>query len=396
MVAFAAKKLIWCDPLPSEYTFPHELAILSARLPIELMSSGVLPDSTKEEEMNQITNHMRICMSIDDSFHKITSLNPSEPIVSDAAYFLMNRQNLKAPFNAPKVLLAVLDGVAVHRGDRGELVALLALTMARDRAAERSKNSVIGVVSFLKELIAVRPVPNERFVDIMKIKPSVYKDSSDRNVPLEEAFAEIRVYFNHFIKRRQQDFLDESVLREFIARCAAVMGANGEEGWDVVIPSVSGPPETLVVRGTMGLIMVQVKNDPRYSATVSIPLFDRMDPVAMGFIDRDESLETPIIRMVLALAGTKPAIDYVRTQNPGKFTAYDIWISGLSPKTFGLIDEVSHGTWTSLLSASPRKGWKEMYDLRKQSLATKMKQQYPLAANDPAFRTFGQRKLPSD
>ncbi|THH28939.1 hypothetical protein EUX98_g5247 [Antrodiella citrinella] len=268
--------------------------------------------------------------------------------------------------------------------------------MARDRAAEGIDNGVIGVVPFLKALIAVRPVSKDDFVDIMKIKPSVYRNSVDQQVPLEKVFADIHLYFNHFIKRQQQDFLDESVLQEFIARCAAVMGANGQAGWDALIPSVNGPLETLVVRGTMDLFMVQVKNDPKHSATVQSQLFANMNPVAMGFIDPDGSLETPIIRMVLALAGSTPAINYVRTQKQGNFTSYDIWISGLSSETFAIIDEHSHDTWKSLLSASTWRGWKKMYDHRNKSIATKMKRENPLAANDPEFRPVRTCNLPSD
>ncbi|KAF5365384.1 hypothetical protein D9757_012114 [Collybiopsis confluens] len=43
-----------------------------------------------------------------------------------------------------------------------------------------------------------------------------------------------------FVKRQQPDHLSDEVLRGFIARCAAVMGANNQSGFDLVAPTVMG------------------------------------------------------------------------------------------------------------------------------------------------------------
>ena len=91
-------------------------------------------------------------------------------------------------------------------------------------------------------------------------------------------------------------------IRGFIARCAAVMGANGQVGFDALLPTVLGTG--IVHRDTQGLIIAQIKNNESYSATVRPSLFDSMDPVSMGFLGANETLNTPVIRIVFALAAS--------------------------------------------------------------------------------------------
>lgn len=94
---FAAQKLIRRDiaARPDSLTAAQELACLSARLPIEFMSSTLT-----QAEIDQVAHHMRVCPSVDTSFSRYTSLNPSEPIVSEGAYLLM----ANGKFNAPVAL----------------------------------------------------------------------------------------------------------------------------------------------------------------------------------------------------------------------------------------------------------------------------------------------------
>lgn len=371
---FAAQKLIRRDTAdrPTSLTPAQELACLSARLPIEFMSS-----ISTQAERDQVANHMRVCFSADESFRQFTSLNPSEPILSEGAYLLMNDQHIS--FNAPAALSRVLHGFSVHQGDRGELVAMLILTMARDRAT--SSVGVAGIVPFLRALIP--PPTQSNYSDIMKIKPSVYQGPDDQNITFESAFADVNLHFNHFVKRQQQDNLNEEVMRRFIARCAAVMGANNQAGFDIIIPTVAGDT---IEKSSQGLIIYQIKNDDTYGATVQPRLFDAMDPVAMGFISHDEKLPTPIIRMVFALAGKTPAVTHVETQTQGNFTSYDIWISGLSPEMFSVVNEADQATWDTLLSAS--RGWKSVYRNRDPTTTTLLKNMNPIAANEQAFLAF--------
>jgi len=265
-------------------------------------------------------------------------------------------------------------------------VAMLALTIARDRTLgllNDKKNGVFGVLAFLQKLIS-RPLKSTpSFPDIMQIKPSVFQGPDDQYITLQSAFNNVNLYFNHFVKRQQQNKLDKKLMRKFIARCAAVMGANNQVGLDMATPMFKGD---VVKENTQSLIMYQIKNDPHYGATVQPRLFDLMDPVALGFIDVGEKLELPIIRIVFALGGRTCAISHVEKQELGNFTSYDIWISGLSPEVFCVVDENDQDTWNMLLSAS--RGWQKMYRHRDDITAAMMQNMNPLAADEEAFCAF--------
>jgi hypothetical protein len=56
----------------------------------------------------------------------ITSL--SEPILSEAAYFVVWRRS----FNVAKALKSVIEGFSISKGDCGEFLVLLLLILARD------------------------------------------------------------------------------------------------------------------------------------------------------------------------------------------------------------------------------------------------------------------------
>ncbi|KAF5366321.1 hypothetical protein D9757_012918 [Collybiopsis confluens] len=381
IVSFTAQKLIRRDTnhRPDRLTRDQELACLSARLPIEFMSS--IPT---QAEKDQIGKHMRVCLSVDEGFLRFTSFNPSEPIVAEGAYSLMYDNRLS--FNAPRALSNVLHGFSVHQGDRGELVAMLLITLARDSAISSSSNGVCGVVEFLQKLIYQPTQSSDRFSLITAIKPSVYQGEEDQNTTLESAFCKIQLHFNHFVKRQQQDHLSDEVLRGFIARCAAVMGANNQSGFDLVAPTIMGDE---LSKSSQGFIMWQVKNDESYTAKIQTELFDKMNPVRMGFLRKKERLATPIIRIVFALAGKTPAIRYVQTQNEGNFTSYDIWISGLSSKVFNVVSPSDEATWKTLLDVSQR--WKAMYRHKDTNTMKLMKNMNPMVANDEDFWEFKYR-----
>ncbi|KAE9389923.1 hypothetical protein BT96DRAFT_1024834 [Gymnopus androsaceus JB14] len=342
IVEFAAQKLIGCDTTawPGNLTPEQELACLSARLPVEFTS----PPSTQAEK---------------DQF---TSLNPSEPIVSESAYLLMNSSRIK--FHAPSALSRILSEFSVYQGDRGELVAMLALTMARDAAVNSLDADVFGVIPFLKALIPKPPQITDLFHNIMKMKPSVYQGPDDQNVTLKRAFEGVNLHFNHFVKRQQQNNLSKQLIRGFIARCAAVMGADNQPGLDMATPMIKGD---LVEENTQSLIMYQVKNDSSYDATVKSHLFDLMDPVALGFIDAEEKLATPIIRIVFALGAKHPLLTTSRRKS-----------KGISRRMiFGSPDSV-------------QRGWTKMYDHRDLATQRLMKNMNPMVADEEPFWAFSE------
>ncbi len=124
---FAVGKLLNADPNTQDLTLDQMLACLSQRLPIQFNSTTYISQTA---ERKQVEGHMRVCLNIDPAFESMETVSPSEPLLSEAAYVIMARES----FDALKSFKSILEGFAVHKGDRGEFLALLLLILARDQA----------------------------------------------------------------------------------------------------------------------------------------------------------------------------------------------------------------------------------------------------------------------
>lgn len=377
VLEFAASKILARDPgSPSQLNTDQKLACLAQRLPLEFMSTN-----HTAAERTQIENHMRVCISVDNGFTTMKSLNPSEPLLSDAASNIMNSHEFS--FDATASLKEVLLGYSIHAGDRGELIGMLLLTLARDQVISQELDNChrgfFNVVDFLKHLFTTGASQTPNIDDILKATPSVFQNEAQKTKQLRNAFANIYLHFNHFVKRGAQGHLDCHLRAGFFARNAAVMCANSQLGIDCGLPINWG---TQVIRTSTAFILFQFKNDDRYSATIESHLFNMMDPVALGIITSGETLSVPIIRIVFALAGRTPALRYVQEQREGKFTAYDIWASGLTGRVFSIIGEHIEN-WQALLDASH--GWETIYRSLDKATVEIKKTMTPMAGREDVF-----------
>ena len=127
IVQFAVAKLLNADYNTKKLSNNQALACLSQRLPIEFNSTNYL---SQEKEREQVEGYMRVCLKIDAAFESMTTTSSSEPILSEAAYFVMQTGSL----NAPKALKSVMEGFSISKGDHGEFLVLLLLILVRDAA----------------------------------------------------------------------------------------------------------------------------------------------------------------------------------------------------------------------------------------------------------------------
>jgi hypothetical protein len=149
IVTFAAAKLLNAElSKVQELTDDQKLACLSQRIPLEFNSTTFI---TQASERKQVEGHMRVCLKIDAAFESMVTVSASEPLLFKAAYRVM----AKTSFNVPKAMKSVLDGFAIHKGDRGELLTMILLTVARDKAAgppaEHAGSRIIDVSPFLAD-----------------------------------------------------------------------------------------------------------------------------------------------------------------------------------------------------------------------------------------------------
>ncbi|VDC03205.1 unnamed protein product [Peniophora sp. CBMAI 1063] len=361
----------------------RQIACLAQRLPIEFSSNGHVSLGL---QLEQVEHHLRVWLSIQDDPLSLVTLNPSEPILSEAASEVM-RYNSGDIF-APRILSQLLSDFSISVGDRGELVGMLLLTLARDAAVQSAHQSpyqdFIPVLAFLEHLFHIPATANPLIEDIFEAKPSVYMTDTDKDESLRSTFADVSLHFNHFIKRDAQELDMQDFLMLFL-RNAALLGANSRPDFDFGFMLCKGH---FVASSSAGLFLVRVQNDRRCSSALAGVLFDDMDPVALGIVTPGETLHVPVIRIVMALAGAEPALTYRKSQTKGPFTAFDIFASGLDATVYGVIGEESASSWADILRAS-HDGWRRMYTGQDVPEVEELKMHMtPLAGNEPAFRSW--------
>jgi hypothetical protein len=169
------------------------------------------------------------------------------------------------------------------------------------------------------------------------------------------------VYFTHFIQLQDSKVVHRRYLPGFMQRGAAFLCPAYKTGFDIGIPFMfdgDGP----LKQSNMGLLLVRVKNDKKYSTTPNRALFHEMEPSVTGIFDEEEDSPVPIIRMVFALGASEGCVRVVgqQEQNPSSpeprqesfFTAYDIWCGRACRRTFGPITESDEKYYANLLRMS--------------------------------------------
>ena len=273
----------------------------------------------------------------------------------------------------------------------GEVVAALLLLLARDTVIadpnrkrpfpaevpssapkEHHMNDggrngrILTVLEFLGALL-----PAAEIDAVENLKPYRATAEGCGNI-LKNAFADARVWFNHFIKVHDFDVVNQQYLWCLICRGAALLCGNNHRGIDIVIPVIFDLQGHSVKLEHVSAILIQVKNDRSFTANVRTSLFTGMDPFKVGLFSKEVKADLPIIRMVFALTSKDLIVKVIQpspasvqaathrvtrarsspTMKSDKFTTYDIWIAGATNKSFGVIKESEIGTYTKLLERS--------------------------------------------
>ena len=321
-------------------------ACMAVRLPLEFNSTT---SKSRQREHLQVAKHMRVCIKVNDGFETVVSVASSEPIMAEGARSLMCKP--ACPFNLPGSLLHELQAPGLDKGDRGELICLVLLLLACDKAGSR----VFSVQTFFENLLN-----RDDYVELFEAKPSRQRDVDDEPT-FREAFSESKIYFNHFVKIHDPGVVNRKYLWMLIARGAAILCANNQAGIDVLIPFMYY--DAKLGRHNVSVILIQVKNDQKFSTTPRRWLFDGMNPYFVGVFDHSDEEPLPVIRMVFALSSTKSGVTIIepertryRRKAKGKkgkksppYTSYDIWCAGAFAKTFAVIKETEEKTYEQLL-----------------------------------------------
>ena len=354
-------------PTGSQWSKSQLFACLSQRLALDFSRTSFVSQGYEQKQME---SHTRICIRMQDNYETLDTITGSEPLLAEAAYHVMQSQSFR-PAEALKLLL---DSFSVHKGDRGELLSILLLTLARDGAVGPSTNQghpvsgkrIFTVSQFLAQLL-------------QKFKWENIRHHSDPHADVnvvEEFYNEFKhcyMHFNHFVKIHQYGVLRPDKLLGLSSRGSGILCANSQAGVDILLLGYEGEWASQV---NQVLIMIQSKNDSHYTATPNQHTLDGMDPYKLGIWDIDDQAvehQKPVIRIVFALAVKKEnaKVTVQRRTNeytlktkgsPAhqiRYTSYDIWIAGLSSDILGPILPQENQVWEALLQASY--GWEEPF-----------------------------------
>ncbi|EPQ51580.1 hypothetical protein GLOTRDRAFT_140973 [Gloeophyllum trabeum ATCC 11539] len=327
LLDFARAKLLGTSVSATRDSDKGLLACLALRYAFEFRPKN---PREREVESEQVERHMRICLAATPGFQSMVTVAPSEPLLAEAA-----GQELKDRSEA-QLMSEHLDVWGVHRGDRGELAAMLLLMKARDMLAygPRNHSPVFSVLEFLQTLL-------HESANIGDALPSTSRQ--DECLDFSTTFKDARMAFNHFVKVQDYDVINVQYLWRLVLRRAAILCADNHRGVDIVIPFVF--KDAPIEAQNISAILIQVKNDRSYSHKVQRTTFVGMDPRRVRLFTRKDS-PLPVIRMVFSLGSWKAGLTVVqpperrssRIPSSRPFTAYDIWCAQISSDTFGVIN----------------------------------------------------------
>lgn len=194
IISFAKKKL--APDVTALSSTDSQLAVLDTRLLLNFERSEI--GAVKEEVLVQ--SRMRIAYSVPKHRIYMYSGYPSEPILAEASAQCWTDLTT-AEISIPGLLAAFMENGYIGKGERGELVTRLLLTLAFDASVKRyhphTTNSkhprqytlAVPLYIFLQELFGDHHA--ERILDS---KPDI------GGVELRDAFSNAHVRFTHFIR----------------------------------------------------------------------------------------------------------------------------------------------------------------------------------------------------
>ncbi|KAF8332101.1 uncharacterized protein EI90DRAFT_3016185 [Cantharellus anzutake] len=358
----------------TELTKEQKLACLSQRLSLEFDSKS---HWAKAQERTQVECHLRMCLQIDEDSGIMASVSPSEPLVAEAAALSMQK------FNSVKAMQDIFNDFSLHHGNRGEPLAMLLLTLARDNADP----PIVNILQLIHALFT-------QAESVLTMKPTISPEGLAPS--FEDTFRNAGTHFNHFLQLHQRNLCSVERLLELMSRGAFVLHANGQPDFDLCGAGVLDDGQNISKTNSF-VILVQAQNDPFWTHKLDLCLFDGMDSYKLGILHKDDAeLNIPIIRVVFALGSVKAQLVPIGPRSmPRKgFTLYDIWCAGLSADIFCPVKQEDEGTWDDLLRTS--RIWERLYKTSNKEAQILRRQLNPgAAAHEDHWNPFRALRLPA-
>jgi hypothetical protein len=349
------------------------LARLASRVLIRFDSVRANSCSTQAD---LVRSCMRCVFNIPKGREYVWSGFPSEPMLSEAAAYLLNyddpSNSKESIFDlAPRILQDALNTDILAKGEHGELVAQTLLTVAHDlailkkyapRAFGPRFHRPIRLLDLLEHLMT------PEIWEIVRDAPPF--DAHPGNPSLEVAFAEAWVNFSHFVLLGDHNSLNLKFASALLKRGAAFQTFDNQYNQDCGIPIYFGDPD----------------QDEICEANTSIAQFQVKSVVNSPYVFPDATLvgpsptNRPILSITMQLGTENPAQRVVVTTKEKTRTNaslltdldrrhYSIILRGCRSDTYSCIPKNDSAIYNLLLKAQnpfvdfPRRDSKENVEL---------------------------------
>ncbi len=352
MISFAKKKLS-----PGDFAGDHvaQLAALDVRVHLAFDMAWA---STREQLSRLVESYMRIVYAVPEHRKFVHSGYPSEPVLAEAAAQLLNRTDTEETSNraniatlGPEILQRADNSRYLTRGERGEMVGRLLMTIAHDSAISRTnpKSAVmfhkpVKLLDFLRQLF--HPKYHQTLLNAHPVNALTGSSS------LEAVFQDAYISFSHFALAGDTAVIKLNLLYLTLLRGMAYQCAPHQTSIDLIGAIHFGNPATTeITEANTSVLQVQIKN--RVQTIEPQNVF--VNPVVAA--PRDNK---PVISLFLELGSDKSSVHVVsgrqvatRSRAPRPNDCHYLIVAyGCSSETFSAIPEQCDGTYQRLLNAT--------------------------------------------
>lgn len=220
------------------------------------------------EAAEQVAGNMRWVFCVPQHSEYYHTGTPSEPILAEAAARLVARRSkvLSAGDDLrvwiPKLISQMISNGLIGKGERGELVARILLTIAHDYALHAQLpvqlstihySTPILVTDFIKALF-----PPHHHDAILNSRP---QNLGGGGLSLRDAFKDSYLHFTQFVKAADECVLNTTALWAALARGMAYQCYSEQKSIDFILPMLHGNPgQTKMGAKNVTPLLGQVKN----------------------------------------------------------------------------------------------------------------------------------------
>ena len=404
LIKFARCKLLLAgEPRKhrTEYSEIAQTAVLDVRIKLSFSRTSVAAHRLEEE---LVASHMRTVYSIPKSREYLWSGYSPEPILAEAAASQLGSWRKSEP-DSPEPALTILGNTLqsglLDRGQVGELVARLLLTLARDRAIERATEEDVAC-------LYSRPVPVNTFIEellpadaaqrVLNSVPDNIVAQANGSSTFKEVFEDAVLNFTHFAKWYDDTALTDNTAAGCFVRELGVICRGNALAVDVFLPILLDKSKPIHLELMTG-IFIQVKLREQYSTPVRLAIdvshFEFFDPrrthhpyivlvMELGVIHKPPPLaRTPVnpvsltavaINKARALALKQPGdhssdpmppspagvsvpspperrSERLLSKQPSVHPRYSINVQGCSPASYGVISQVDQPIYERIVGS---------------------------------------------